>query len=98
MRIVSSWCSKRRKERSDGNKKEAKKSNKDEANPREKELQKLEAKLAELILRKDAMDNEMAEAHNDPKQLKRLSKTYDDLQKEIAAVEQMLESVANAVN
>lgn len=80
----------RRKERSDGTKKEKKKDVQAEANPKAKELQKLEEKLAELTLRKDAMDNEMAEAHNDPKQLKRLSKTYDDLQKEIAATEKAI--------
>ncbi len=82
----------RRKERSDGNKKEAKKANKNETDPREKELQKLEAKLAELNLRKDAMDNEMAAVceKGDAKQMKRLSKTYDDLQKEIAVVEKSI--------
>lgn len=82
----------RRKERSDGNKKEAKKANKNETDPREKELQKLEAKLAELITRKDAMDNEMAAVYEkgDAKQMKRLSKTHDDLQKEIAATEKAI--------
>jgi ATP-binding cassette subfamily F protein 3 len=90
----------RRKERSETGKKEKKKSNEVETDPREKELQKLEAKLAELITRKDAMDNEMAAVceKGDAKQMKRLSKTYDDLQKEIAATEKLLESVANAAN
>ena len=80
----------RRKERSENNKKEKKATPKAEADPREKERERLEQQLAELIARKDAMDNEMANAFNDPKQLKRLSKTYDSLQKEIAVVEKSL--------
>jgi len=64
------------------------------SNP-EQEAASLEQKLAEIIERKDAMENEMANAsaNGDTKQLKRLTIAYEDLGKELIAAEQALEAV-----
>jgi len=61
----------------------------------EKEAEKLEKKIAELYLRKDTMENEIANccATGDSKQLKNLNKNYDDLQKQITKAEAELEAI-----
>jgi ATP-binding cassette subfamily F protein 3 len=61
----------------------------------EKEAAKLEQKIADLTLRKDAMENEIANAcaNNAAKQLKDLNVTYAELQKQLQAAEGELESV-----
>jgi ATP-binding cassette subfamily F protein 3 len=61
----------------------------------EKEAAKLEQKIADLTLRKDAMENEIANAcaNNETKQLKDLNITYAELQKQLQAAESELESV-----
>jgi ATP-binding cassette, subfamily F, member 3 len=61
----------------------------------EKEAAKLEQKIADLVLRKDAMENEIANAcaNGEAKQLKDLNITYAELQKQLQAAESELESV-----
>lgn len=59
----------------------------------EKELARVEIKLADLILRKDAMENEIANvcASGDTHQLKDLNITYAELEKRIIALEAEME-------
>ncbi len=61
----------------------------------EKEAAKLEKKIADLVLRRDAMDNEIANAcaSGDNSQLKDLNITYSDLQGQISAAEVELEAL-----
>jgi len=61
----------------------------------EKEAAKLEAKIADLTARKDALENEIANvcAGGDAKQLKPLEDSYAKLQKELASAEKKLEEL-----
>ncbi|MFO0110033.1 MAG: ABC transporter ATP-binding protein, partial [Alphaproteobacteria bacterium] len=86
----------RRRER-DGNRTQArsKKSDKQsEANANEKQAARLEAALAEIAARKDAIENELAtvSVEGDAGQLKRLNQTYIKIQQEHEAAEKALES------
>ncbi|MFN7185411.1 MAG: ABC-F family ATP-binding cassette domain-containing protein [Alphaproteobacteria bacterium] len=86
----------RRRER-DGNRTQArsKKSDKQsEANANEKQAARLEAALAEIAARKDAIENELAtvSAEGDAGQLKRLNQTYVKIQQEHEAAEKALEA------
>jgi len=92
----------RRKEREQarketrGDKTDTKKSSKD---TNEKDIQKLEEKIADLSARKDAMENEMAvcSSSGDAKQLKRLTLSYEALQKELSDAEQVFEQHLSAL-
>ena len=82
----------RRRER-EGTKQESRnKKNKKEISP-EQHAAKLEAALADVSARKDAIENELANcsASGDVNQLMRLNKTYSELQKEFTAAENALE-------
>ncbi len=59
----------------------------------EKEAAKIEKKIADLTLRKDQLENDIANAcaANDLKQLKDLNVTHANLQKDITAAEESLE-------
>jgi ATP-binding cassette subfamily F protein 3 len=59
----------------------------------EKEADKLEQKVAELIARRDANENDIANAceSNDTKLVKRLERTHAELQNEIASAQQAWE-------
>jgi ATP-binding cassette subfamily F protein 3 len=85
----------RRKEREQG-KKEARKNKgeKKATNSSETEAEKLEKTIAEITLRKDALENEIAvcSAEGDAKQLKRLNVSYKEMQQELAAAEAALEA------
>jgi len=56
---------------------------------------RIEARIADIIRRKDAMENEMAvcATSGDDKQLKRLNQSYATLEKELASAERELESL-----
>ncbi len=92
-----------RKREREGAKSEAKKQkteNKKEKeqqklSPAEKEAAKIEKKIADLTLRKDAMENEIANAcaGSDTHQLKDLNITYAGLQKQLKAAETELAKV-----
>lgn len=64
-------------------------------NKTEKQAAKLEAKIIDLAARKDAMENEIANvsSKNDTKQLRDLTKSYDELQKQIQTAETELEAL-----
>ena len=61
----------------------------------EKELAKIEAKIADLVAKKDAMENEIANvcASGDTHQLKDLNITYAQLEKKIATAEGEMEAL-----
>jgi ATP-binding cassette subfamily F protein 3 len=67
---------------------------KGESGGAEDDADSLEQKIADIVLRKDAMENEMAvcSANGDAKQLKRLNQSYEALQKELESAERALES------
>jgi ATP-binding cassette subfamily F protein 3 len=86
-----------RKREREGNKQEArgKKSHKKSGgNDTEKQAAKLEEALALISARKDALENELANAaaQGDASQLKRLNQSYSQIQKEHAAAERELEA------
>jgi ATP-binding cassette subfamily F protein 3 len=60
----------------------------------DKEAAKLEKKIAELTLRKDTLENDIATccANGDAKQLKDLNTTYAELQKQLQTAEAALEA------
>jgi len=64
-------------------------------NKAEKEAAKQEKKVADIKLRKDAMENEIAtcSAEGDPKQLKDLYRSYEELQTQLGAAEADLEAL-----
>jgi ATP-binding cassette subfamily F protein 3 len=86
-----------RKREREGTKQEArgkKSHNKSGSNDTEKHAAKLEEALALITARKDALENELANAaaQGDASQLKRLNQSYSQIQKEHAAAEQALEA------
>jgi len=88
-----------RKREREGAKKEAKKKSESPPAPKlsqaEKDAAKLEKKIAELTLRKDAIENDIANvsASGDIKQIKDLNMAHADLQKQIKTVEAELEKI-----
>ena len=88
-----------RKREREQEKQKAKKQKKEESQPllsnAEKEAAKLEKKIADITLRKDAIENEIANAceKNDVKQLKDLNITHAELQKQLSATEAELETL-----
>ncbi len=86
----------RRRERDGAKQARNKKSEKPSGdNTAEKQATKVEAALADLTTRKDAIENELATASEkgDAGQLKRLNQTYSQIQKDIEAVEKELENL-----
>jgi ATP-binding cassette subfamily F protein 3 len=87
----------RRRER-DGAKQEArakKQGKKSGGNSPEREAEKLEAKIAELVLQKDEIENALANASvkGDAKELQKLNAGYNKLVDEMTATEKALETV-----
>ena len=76
---------------------EKKKGKKEKDSPAavEKEAHKLEAKIAELRARKDALENEIANvcANGDAKQLKDLNITFSQVEKQLAEQTQLLDEL-----
>lgn len=86
----------RRKERNAAKQESRKNKNgKKSGDTTEKSVEKLEVKLAELVLSKDTVENDIATvcAGGDTSQLTRLNKTHASLLKEIGAVEKDIEQL-----